>query len=81
MSDSTIHSYLGPCKGTYETVFIFFFYQNMILFSVGNYCYGKLKVVVLILILGDSGAVGRFQVRTGEQEALLEIDSNFLGLR
>lgn len=53
----------------------------MILFIVGNYCNGKLKVVVPILILGDAGAVGRFQVRTGEQEALLEIDSNFLGLR
>ena len=53
----------------------------MILFSVGNYCYGKLKAVVPILILGDPRAVGRFQVRTGEQGALLEIDSKLLGLR
>ena len=53
----------------------------MILFSVGNYCYGKLKLVVPILILGDSRALGRFQVRKGEQGALLEIDSKFPGFR
>ena len=56
----------------------------MIFFSVGNYCYEKLKAVVPILnslILGDPGAVGLFQVRTGEQGALLEIDSKLLGLR
>ena len=53
----------------------------MILFSDGNYCYGKLKLVVPILILGDSRAVGRLQVRTGEQGALLEIDSKFSGFR
>ena len=53
----------------------------MILFSVGNYCYGKLKVVMSILIFGDPRAVGLFQVRMGEQGALLEIDSKLLGLR
>ena len=53
----------------------------MILFSDGNYCYGKLKLVVPILILGDSRALGRFQVRKGEQGALLEIDSKFPGFR
>ena len=51
----------------------------MILFSVGNYCYGKLKAVVPIL--RDPRAVGLFQVRTGEQGALLEIDSKLPGLR
>ena len=34
-----------------------------------------------ILILGDPRAVGLFQVRMGEQGALLEIDSKLLGLR
>ena len=53
----------------------------MILFSVGNYCYGKLKAVVPILTLGDPRAVGLFQVGTGEQGALLEIYSKLLGLR
>ena len=53
----------------------------MILFSVGNYYYGKLKAVVPILIFGDPRAVGLFQVRMGEQGALLEIDSKLLGLR
>ena len=36
------------------------------MFRVGNYCYGKLKAVVPILILGDPRAVGLFQVGMGE---------------